>query len=186
MIVRKCSSDGINWSTEEILYTRNDTGAELLSPVVHYENGKYQIWFSNFYQNKFEYFESITGMDWVKIRDIEFPIHPDELKPWYMDIVKNGDLYELYYSAGLNDYCTRMSYATSTDTIHYTFVDDFMVNLPNNFDETRIYRPSIVDVEGDRYLYYGGSDSVGQWHIGLTLGTPNQPTSFTGVDFEKE
>lgn len=183
MIVRKISSDGINWSAEEILYTRANTGADLLSPVVHYEDGKYQIWFSNFYQNKFEYYESTTGTNWTKIRDINFPVHPEGLKPWHMDIIKTGNVYELYYSAGLNDYCTRMSYATSTDNINYTFVDDIMMNMPNNFDETRIYRPSIVNIGDIRYLYYAGSDRVDKWYIGLSIGTPSDPTNFTGYDF---
>ena len=186
IIIRKRSSDGINWSAEEVLYTRNGSEADLLSPVVHYENGKYRIWVSNFNQDKFEYFESTTGDNWTKIRDIVFPAHPDDLKPWHMDIVKKGNLYELYYNAGWNDVTQRMSYATSTDNINYTFVADFMVNMPNNFDEIRIYRPSIVDIGGIRYLYYAGSNSVGQWYIGLSLGTPSDPTNFTGMNFSAQ
>lgn len=181
-IVRKISFDGINWEDEEILYARN-TGADLLCPVVIYENSKYCIWVSNFFKNKLEYFESQKGSDWIKIRDISFPKHPDNLKPWHFDVKKNGILYELYYSAGLDYNAKTIAYATSQDNMTYTFKDDVLECMPQNFDEKRVYRPCIVDLYGKRFLYYGGTNGNNDWYIGLSVGQSSNPTFFEGIEF---
>lgn len=180
-IVRKVSTDGVNWTDEEVLYSRQ-SGAELLSPVVIYDEGKYKIWTDFFYGNKFEYWESSTGRDWVKVRDIPFPKHPNNLKPWHMDIKRTSRGYEMYYCAGRDYNATEIAYAVSDDNETYEYVTTVISRMPQNFDEKRLYRPSFVDLHGKRYLYYGGTTNANRWYIGLTVGQVNNPTVFNGAE----
>ena len=183
-IIRRTTIDGKTWTTEEILYTRDATMKEILCPTVIYDNGNYCIWTVNAQNNVFEYFETPTGKNWVKIREIPFPADPlnSQFKPWHIDIKKNGSIYEMYYQSGINDIGGKMSYATSTDNIIYTWQLDIMKNRPNNFDSYRIYRPSFIDVNNTRYLFYGGSDLAGKWYIGLTTSLTNDLEKFYGAD----
>lgn len=182
-IVRKISADGVTWSEEEVLYSRL-SGAELLCPVVIYADNKYCIWIDNYFNNKFEYFESADGKNWNKVRDINFPKHPLNYKPWHFDIKLTSAGYEMYYSASNGDYNgITIAYAVSQDNVTYNYVDDVIKKMPQNIDETRTYRPCIVDSYGKRFLYYGGTNESNQWYIGLSTGRTNAPTDFYGFDF---
>lgn len=183
IVCRKKTTDGKTWTEEEYLHTKDGTGSAMLCPVVRYKEGKYRIWTINYPVQKIEYFESITGGTWSKIRDIDFPTHPDSHVLWHMDIVENNGLYELYYCAGDVDVCPVLCYATSSDNETYTFVADVMVNMQNNFDELSIYRPSICDIDDKRLIYYGARDHHSNWYTGLTVGKVSTPTKLTGFTF---
>ena len=183
IVCRKKTTDGKTWTEEEYLHTKDGTGSAMLCPVVRYKDGKYRIWTINYPAQKIEYFESTTGGAWSKIRDIDFPVHPDGHILWHMDIVENDGLYELYYCAGNGDVCPVLCYATSSDNETYTFVADVMVNMQNNFDELSIYRPSICDVDDKRLIYYSARDHHSNWYTGLTVGKTDTPTKLTGFTF---
>ena len=183
IILRKKSTDGINWGEAEVLYETNVQRADLLlSPTVIFEDGKYKIWVSNFRDGVIDYFESNTGGNWVKIRSIEKPKHYKNYKVWHMDIKHTSNGYEMYYCAGLDYKCYEICYSKSDDNINYS--DAITVITPSKigFDENRLYRPCFVDSWlGKRYIYYGAINTSNDWRIGLSISDVKKPTLLDGA-----
>ena len=75
-----------------------------------------------------------------------------------------------------------MCYAISSDNVTFGNAITIFERMPLNFDSQRIYRPSFVDINGLRRLYYGASATDGRWYTGLTLANVNSPTAFTGIE----
>lgn len=184
IIIRKTSTNGVNWSSEEILYQTNIQRADVaLSPVVIFEENKYKIWLSNMQNNVLDYFETATGTNWVKIRSIAPPIHSKNLKVWHMDIKHTTNGYEMYYCAGLDYNCYEICYSVSTDNITFSKAITVMKPSVIGFDENRLYRPCFVDSWlNKRYIYYGAIKTNNDWFIGLTLSDLKSPTVLEGAN----
>lgn len=182
-ICRRTTTNGKDWTPEEVLFTRYNSLDQTLCPVVHCVNGVYKIWVVNYPSSCLDYFETSTGANWQLIRQIPMPTHNEGFKVWHMDIVETNGFYELYYDGGNNRHLTTsMCYATSTNNQLYTFEAEIFKSMPENFDEKDVYRPSVFDVGNDRWMFYGGQSYYGHWGIGVTIGKKDNPTVFKGIE----
>ena len=179
IILRCVSVDGVKWTLGEEVIKFEGSYDKKLSPVVLYED-KYKVWFCNFSDNKIEYYEGENALNLVKIRDIEMP-SCDGLKVWHMDIKHTCNGYEMYFCAGRTYQCYSMYCANSLDNINYGIATKIMESSTEGFDRM-LYRPCIIDVGFDRFMYYGGVNKSdgNKWYIGLTKGKIYSPTVFDG------
>ena len=189
IIYRKKSTDGVNWTEKEELYSVQNGGlAKCLSPVVRYINGKYCIWYA-WLLSKIVYCESSDGTNWQEIRQIDVDqfVYPD-YKIWHFDILYTESAgyefvgsYRLEGDAGSNLY---VFYATSQDNVTYTTPALILTTgKDGNFDDTELYRPSILRDPAGVKVYYGCRSGFGNWKIGL-LQSPH-PILFNGIINQK-
>ena len=170
-IVRRKSTDGINWGEKEELYSINSGMNAVLSPSIIYDEGKYKIWIC--YKSQcLKYFESQDGTNWQYIRDINISTTDGVYKPWHFDIIKNNDKYEFvgcYQYRGLFNKNNFIYYASSEDNITYTTPIKILSNgYEGQFDDLELYRPCLlIDGNNNYRMYYGAQKTGKIWHIGL-------------------
>ena len=176
IIFRKTSSDGIHWSDRETLHTSADGSiSTCLSPAIIWDGEKYHIWTVYWGSRSYiEYWESMTGRDWEKIRDIDlnYTDTSDGTKynVWHLDVVKDSEKYILLtmckYSHRIPPW--SLFIATSEDNITYETPYIVMRGNPSSWDQM-MYRSTLVKVETEYRLYYSAMDTHYVHGIGLTV-----------------
>ena len=168
-IWRMTSTDGVMWSNKQELFSHKDSMAEVLSPAVIYDEGKYKIWIC-YKRQSLKYYESNDGTNWQYIRDIS--INPnDNFKVWHFDIIKTSKGYEFvgcYQYNGQFDKNNYIYYSKSDDNITYSSPIRILGNGPaGSFDDLELYRPCLTKVENKYMMYYGAQKNIKIWSIGL-------------------
>jgi hypothetical protein len=103
---------------------------------------------------------SRDGIDWqvspgVCI-DFESPSEYGFGRPW---TIRDGDTYKMWYSIRSTTHSYRLGYAESTDGLQWIRKDD-EVGIhasPSGWDSEMICFPCVIDVAGQRYLFYNGN-----------------------------
>ena len=167
LLLRKHSTDGINWSNYEIMAIMNGT----LSPSIIYEDGKYKLWSIAPSKNGDEtngqllYAESINGFDWSDYQSCLFN-DSEDLSVWHGAVSKSDEGYHFVWIEDSGD----------SDLIKYAFSKD-----GTNFSSPQIvvkkaagwnafYRPYILKNESGYSLFYGVITHENEWHIALSCG----------------
>lgn len=169
---------GIAWSEKEELYAVENAGfAKCLSPAVLYRDGKYHIWYC-WLLSKLVYCTSTDGTNWTQVReiDVDQTLYPD-YKIWHFDILYTEGIgyefvgsYRLEGDAGSNRY---VFYARSRDNVTYTPpILILTCGDEGNFDDTELYRPTIIREPTGVKIYYGCRSGYGNWRIGM-IEAPN-------------
>lgn len=165
------SKDGLNWSKKQLVLS-DITFKEkynYVSPSIIFENGIYNIWFSNYSTNLFH----TTTKDWINFETVstcKFQQKSDTISIWHHDIIKTSKGYEGIISAyeDKNSGVQNLYYCTSKDGINFS---EFKVLLKpstgSNFDNCSLYKASLVKLQDKYLLYYSARNKDGQWHIGL-------------------
>jgi len=141
-------------------------------PSVLLENGEYRMWYgSNLnwgkeqhqMQHVFKYASSDDGINWSRTGKVVLNhIHYGEYalsKPW---VIKDGDLYKMWYSyrgnGSIDTY--RIGYAESSDGLEWKRKDDEVgIDVSDSgWDSQMISYPCIFDFEGKRYMLYNGNE----------------------------
>lgn len=174
-IYRMFSTDGVTWTDKEelksVVSPLDSSDAALLSPAVIYEDDKYKIWTVNYNENKIEYWETETGDDWTKVRDIvlTYSAFDETHRIWHIDVEKIDGVYVLvamtrqtgtrHWPLYLSTSEDNVSWKTPWVVIKYSDVDKW---------DSRIYRSCIVKVNGVYRIYYSAYDTSDRYHTAIS------------------
>ena len=108
------------------------------------------------------YIESADGRTWEQSSGTVFlePNRPDEYGFGRPFVVKDEDVYRMWYSARTRSKGYRIGYAESIDGRSWKRRDDQVgIDVSDSgWDSEMICFPSIVDVNENRYMFYNGND----------------------------
>ncbi|MGU8448522.1 hypothetical protein V1657_07075 [Clostridium perfringens] len=174
-IVRKTSSNGVDWSEREVLFTFS--GGSYVSPSIIFDENKYKIWFCR----PSERYESENGANWSKVGEYSFS--PINYNFWHQDIIKTDSGYELVgmESVGQN---TRLIHFISDDGIKFKFGKEILKVLDNNkYNIKGFYKPCLVKENGLYYLFSSINWTNGTNGMSLSISDKlNDITSLKGID----
>jgi hypothetical protein len=156
---RKTSVNGTTWSEKEIMFTGNRKGNDHLSPAIVYEGNKYKMLSVNTVGTKriLNYTESSSGNDWST--RTEANCEWDGLTPWHVDFINEGDKYSVVLQAwedGKDNNTSNLYYLSSNNLIDFT-KPNLIISpsiSPGAFDNSGIYRSSIIKVGSEYTLFY--------------------------------
>lgn len=183
------SSDGLNWSTPQVVVNDSRAKYSTLSPTVVYMHSmnKYYMWSVNTEntgwqnQNNFiERRESIDGINWSDPIPVTNFIQPG-YQIWHIFIryVPSKDEYWAIFAAYPNGSAstnTMLYYAKSIDGMNWTSYTKPALDKGNldTWDDKEIYRSCFVyDSSNDMFkVWYSGIQNKGYiWKIGCTENT---------------
>lgn len=171
-IYRKTSSDGVNWSEREIVYSANILS---MSPTVLYENGVYKMYLvesdGGYFIRYMECNHNEIG-NWKNKQTIPFEVANGERKPniWHIHILKeHNNLYHLTMA----ERSGSIYYAHSTTGKEFLNAVELIKPSEDRgaWDNRHLYRGCLVKDESLYRLYYGGAGGrPKRWRIGLSEG----------------
>ena len=113
---RRTSSDGIHWSSPELMHRSPDG---ILSLVVNYSGSEYEFWYTN-YRHQLLHAVSKDGSNW-SVPDICVLSLPKNYAPWHQDIIQyNRQYYLLQTGINLSDYSFSLFLSHSSDGVHFS------------------------------------------------------------------
>ncbi len=103
--------------------------------------------------------ESADGVQWSDGGPICIPLEENEYglaRPW---VVRDPDCYRMWYSIRSHSQPYRMGYAQSVDGEDWTRMDDRVgiAASESGWDSEMICYPAILDVTGQRLMFYNGN-----------------------------
>lgn len=173
-IYKRETSDGITWTDKEkVLFSKNRHKKDYVSPAIIYDNGIYKMWYVNIC-NTITYAESKDGMKWTDKSKIKFG-YPTKLDTWHLDVIKTEKGYEMITVA-----YDKWKHHNKMD-LYYTisengtdFKDAIKILEPErgtlNWDNSGIYRSSMIYLDDTYYLYYGAVGITAERGVGLAYG----------------
>lgn len=170
-LLRKTSTDGVNWSEREVLVKLSSIqGAPLnhmvVSPSIIYRDGEYHMWFvdsESREQRNLAYSHSVDGHNWSDRVICNLIGHCS--MPWHIDVqLIDGTYYLVNYDF------SNISIWTSFNGIDFHFVKILLTpSVVGSFYSNDLYRSCIVISENNYKLYFS-SDDVFSTYIGLMMG----------------
>src|SRR5690606_763203 len=168
-VLRRTSTDGVNFTPEELLYTATTTTH--LSPSIIYEDGLYKHWAIT--DGDVVYMESADAKNWST--PVTLNIAWGDLSAWQMDVIRTDLGYEMVISA-----FPPGGYVRSADLYYVlqrtdgTFTKPVMILKRSTnitaLDYQTIYRSSLLKINGKYYLFYSTWDANNKTHIALSTG----------------
>lgn len=169
-LVRKSSTDGINWSEREVMVNLatgegEPLGNMVVSPAILYENGKYRMWYVNSESRiyrELSYSESVDGKKWTTQK--RCILRGQENMPWHIDVnCIDGKYYLISYD--LND----LTLWYSDDGITFNYTDKLLApSTTGSFYSYSLYRACIIKDEGFK-IFFSANDSF-KTYIGILEG----------------
>lgn len=168
------SQDGEHWERNASVPILDRTPAEpfLRSAITVIEDeGRFRAWYvsglgweeigSNLYPSYvIKHAESIDGKTWTSLDGICINFKDsDEFgfgRPW---VVRDGELYRMWYSIRSRSKPYRIGYAQSLDGLIWTRLDDEVgiEKSTSGWDSQMVCYPCVIDVRGKRYMFYNGN-----------------------------
>lgn len=173
VIVRKVSSDGVNWGPLEVMFEAPFTST--LSPAIVVEaDGTFSMWSVNFLRPSIERLERRTSTDGVNWSAPESCTIPGSALgyTWHVDVVRVGDLYHALVA-------TREGYGLyyrwSRDGITWQGPADYIPRTGYAFDQDGHYRSTLLALPGGKFDIWltginapnGDVFETAQWRVGL-------------------
>lgn len=173
-IFKRETKDGVTWTDKEkVLYSKNRHKKDYVSPAIIYDEGIYKMWYVNVC-NTITYAESTDGSKWTDKNKISFK-YPSKLDTWHLDVIKTDKGYEMItvaYDKWHNHNRMDLYYTYSTDEVN--FGGAIKIFEPErgtlNWDNSGIYRSSMIYLDGMYYLYYGAVGVTAERGIGFAYG----------------
>lgn len=165
------SKDGLHWSDKKLVLSK-DTFIEqynYVSPTIIYENGLYNIWFSNYSTNLY-HTQTKNWVDFEPVSTCKLLNKPNNINIWHHDIINTDEGYEAVFSAysDNNSAVQSLYYTKSKDGINFSQFDVILnPSINSSFDNASLYKASLVNSSDKYLLYYSARNIEGQWHIGL-------------------
>ncbi|NRT71785.1 hypothetical protein [Clostridium beijerinckii] len=147
---------------------------ELLFRVIHSvvkENGKWKVYYgggSYFKEGKkktlplydIRYMESEDGINFVGSGDVIIGTQGNEYRVGRPYVIKDEDIYKMFFCAGSEDLTYKLAYAESLDGINWTRDDDKLnISLSSSgWDSQMMAYPSVVKYNDKTYLFYNGNN----------------------------
>ena len=154
------STDGLTWGNINTIFEIvEDPAANMMSPVILYEDNKYKFWCVKD-KTSIDYFEGDTPFTLQKVSSITdifyFDYNDIAYKVWHIDIIHDGDKYIMAIMAKSRN--TGVEFRTlflseSSDGLNWSTPQICIKDRPKKWDEC-IYRSSIVRVEDELWIYY--------------------------------
>lgn len=180
LIKRRSSTDGINWTTPEIILSVFGTTPELnesvLSPCMLYNGHRYMLWTVNTKVNprsvylRFKDFSDESFGDTILTDIGEFP---QGYRLWHMDVEYFDGYYHMLASVGnpSNQDGIDLYLGKSLNGINWTFSSAPVMMGRQGFWDALLYRPALLPQYIDGILHYRnwyGSMNTPDWRIGYT------------------
>lgn len=185
-LLRKCSTDGKNWSDREILadlYADDviaTLGDMVRSQAVLYENGLYAMWYVDNVDPKGEksvcFAKSIDGYHWSERVKCQLVGHP--IEPWHLDVNRiDGELYLTIY--GFNN--ITLWKEIENNVFQFVKVVLETSNKFGSFYSDGLYRTSLIKDEESCKLYFSAFDEY-TTSIGLMSGDSPENLEVVSAD----
>jgi predicted GH43/DUF377 family glycosyl hydrolase len=174
------SEDGISWAVHPdpvLIPTPGSWDSYTVEwPWVIREYGEYKMWYgggSIMYGEKIGYATSPDGINWTKYADN--PVFEAGADDWeaaavgMLCIMPFGGEYKMWYTGVSTEIEFCIGYATSTDGILWqraTINNPVLEPGPGQWDDSGIYAPRLLFIDGIYYMWYTGDDGVKR-QIGL-------------------
>lgn len=177
-LMRKTTSDGVHWSSKEVMLVAPMGEFDCLSPALLYENGKYMMWSIDLWNNYvIDYRESKDGKNWSKPRIVNVDYEDTTVRHWHLDVIHTPKGYEMDISAfpKNSDDHQHMSlyYTYSPDNVNYTKARVMLKpGKSKQWANRGLYRSCLLYDNGKYYLFYSGlNEKTGPAGIGMISGT---------------
>lgn len=173
ILYRRTTKDGINWSDKEAVITANRKKEDYLSPSIIYEDETYKLWFVR--KNKVMYTESTDLVNWTEVKTLNIEYN-DSVLSWHLDVIHTVNGYEMVlvaYSDWEHRMYMNLYYTKSVDNENYDVAETILkpTTGTNNWDNSGLYRSSILYEDGIYKIYYSGQGTNKAKGIGLVTGS---------------
>ena len=145
-IYKSTSSNGADWSEKEIfLYSSARSEQDYVSPAIILEDNVYRIWYVN--NKQVEYIEKSN--DQIINKKVLKINYSEKLYTWHIDVIKNGNTYEMVmvaYQNVNNRRTMKLYYTASPDNENFSTAIKIMdpSNKDDSWDNEGLYRSSIL------------------------------------------
>ena len=181
---RRTSTDGVNWTAKEIIFTVG-AAEEMLSPAVMFEEGKYKLWFV---RDGVRYRESVgdTISSWTAPELLNIHWNTVGVTPWHLDVIKTEIGYELLvqgFKVGGNNNSSDLYFVFNKSNGVYTLPKRVLAKSknPTAIDHTGIYRSSFIKVNGVYYVFYSCLDKEQNRWMAIAYG--DSISGLNGFDY---
>ena len=117
------------------------------------------------------YAVSANGIDWERHGTVAVDFaHPTELAIARPTVLKDGDLWRMWYCYRGSDFPYRIGYAESNDAVRWTRRDKLagIAVSKTGWDSEMVCYPHVFDHKGERYMLYNGN-GYGTSGLGLAI-----------------
>lgn len=153
----------------------------LASHDVHVEGASWHIWYLSGLDwlpgsppastYNLRYAVSADGINWQRHGTVAVDFaHPGEIAIARPTVVKDEDLWRMWFCYRGTEFDYRLGYAESTDAVRWTRKDHLagLETSESGWDSEMICYPHVFDHQADRYLLYNGN-GYGASGIGLAI-----------------
>lgn len=167
-------------SNAPLIARTNEEPFGMASPFVMVDNGLWRLWYASYRrwelrdgvpwpQYELRYGESTDGINW-DLKNITCIGTEEEEAVARPYIIKEDNVYRMWYSYRRQHDRYKIGYAESPDGISWTRMDDKVgIDVSDEgWDAEMIEYPCIFDHEGERYMLYNGN-AHGKDGVGLAI-----------------
>ncbi len=161
----------VKYSRIPILDRTDDEPYMRAAPFVLFEDNRFKMWYAScskwivdenglHYRVTIRYATSKDGAHWESDRHVcVSPNSPDEYAVGRPSVIHEGDKYRMWYSIRAFSKPYRIGYAESPDGLEWTRKDDEVgiTVSDTGWDSEMICYPCVVDVNGQRFMFYNGN-----------------------------
>ena len=177
-ILRRKSTDLLNWTDEEIIFDYGTGGYGFGAPTMVLLNGEYNIYYkTNMYLNNDLYVlrKSTDLINWTEPEMIYFD-YGDEwnnYNAWHVEInYIDGKFYALNMAYPSIDGTDAVLFAfQSEDGINFTNPIKVIETTENGFDNKNIYKSTFAIKDNNIWLFYSAFNDKKESYIGLLMGS---------------
>ncbi|AFU16627.1 4Fe-4S ferredoxin iron-sulfur binding domain protein [Bacillus thuringiensis MC28] len=172
-ILRKTTTDGITWSTREVMYTLSGWDMAL-SPAIVHDGFRYKMWYitGNF---EIKYTESDSGFSWGPLQNVTIKTGSKSYRAWHLDVIQEGRNYELLLAAGdsslpLENDRKELLHGVSVSPTYFE-LESILKPTPaesGKWDNYYLYRSCILKIGTHYKIFYAAMNQLKRWHIGLS------------------
>jgi len=180
------SSDGLAWNK----YGANpvlsgtpgawDGSSQEHAPFVLKEGTAYKMWYEGMGDDgvrQLGYATSSDGIVWAKYGGNPVleagPETYDQEAAAHGTVLHEGGTYKLWYHA-MGNQGAIIAYATSSNGLTWAKQGPVLVPQPGGWDEAALWGPSVLEVTGTYWMWYGGAGPMG-----LAIGAATSPDGVT-------
>ena len=151
------------------------------APYVLYDEGIYKMWYlagsewihidgKAVPRYNMRYLESKNGIDWASSGKVCMNLRENEIGFGRPYVIKEKNLYKMWYSIRTIHNKYYIGYAESKDGINWVRMDeDVGISVSSSgWDSEMICFPAIVDIKDKRYMFYNGNN-FGETGFGVAV-----------------
>ena len=182
LLLRKKSSDGINWSPRELIFDITEKyKTELVSPSIIYQD-YYYLWVVDAENDKYNHtVKLISSKDEISWSSpIQCVFCGPQLAPWHIDV---SYIDGFYWLVCYNTYGSLTLWKSHNKT-HFQFIKTLLQPTYSDmsFYSNQLYRSSLCKVNDEDYRLYFSASNDSKTCIGVMKGTSMETLEVYSVD----